>query len=156
MSNSDRSRWKLTDQTMIRVRINLLQHSECSNMTSMTQRQESLIRAKPSYRIHPALEKLKMTLSSRPPHRRTIPMDWENKCTVATKQHRCPQRHVHQPQNTNSLRDTGDNTTHMVFEGEPAINLHAKNVKVGTISNGNPRQDQVTMGRVHSPGSTNH
>ena len=46
MSNSDRSRWKLTEQTMIRVRINLMQHTQCINMTSMTQRQESLIRAK--------------------------------------------------------------------------------------------------------------
>ena len=39
----------------------------------------------------------------------------------------------------------------MVFEGEGAVKLHAKNVMVG-----NHRQDQVTMGRVHSPGSTNH
>ena len=30
---------------------------------------------------------------------------------------RCPQRHASLPQNTNSLRDTGDNTTHMVFKG---------------------------------------
>ena len=55
---------------------------------------------------------------------------------------------LHQPQNTNSLRDTGDNTTHMVFEGEPAVKLYAKNVKVETSANENPRQDQVTMGRV--------
>ena len=43
----------------------------------------------------------------------------------------------------------------MVFKFEPAVKLHAKNVKVGTGANGNPRQDQVTMGRVDSPGSTN-
>ena len=30
-----------------------------------------------------------------------------------------------QPQNTNSLRDTGDNTNHMVFEGEPAVKFRA-------------------------------
>ena len=53
-------------------------------------------------------------------------------------------------QNINSLRDMRDNTTHMVFEGEPAVKLHAKNVEVGTSANGNPRQDQVTMGRVDS------
>ena len=117
-------------------------------MTSMTQRQESLIRAKPGHRIHLALEKLK-TLSSRPPHRRTILKDWENKCIVAMKQHRGVHKDtLHQPQNNNSLRDAGDNTTHMVFEGEPSVKLHTKNVKVGTSTNGNPRQDQVTMGRV--------
>ena len=36
----------------------------------------------------------------------------------------------------------------MVFECAPAVKLHPKNVKVGTSANGNPRQDQVTMGRV--------
>ena len=45
---------------------------------------------------------------------------------------------------------------HMVFKGEPAVKLHTKNVKVATIENGNTRQDQVTIGRVDSPGSTNH
>ena len=44
----------------------------------------------------------------------------------------------------------------MVFEGELAVKLHAKNVEVGTSSDRNPRQDQVTMGRTHSPGSTHH
>ena len=63
---------------------------------------------------------------------------------------------LRQPQNTNSLRDTRDNTAHMVFEGEPAVKLHAKNIEVGTKANGNPRQDQVTMERVHSRGSNNH
>ena len=33
-----------------------------------------------------------------------------------------------QPQNTNSLRDTGNNIMHMVFEGELAVKLHAKDV----------------------------
>ena len=111
----------------------------------MTQRQESLTRAKPGHRIHLALEKLKMTFCGRPPHRRTILKDLENKCIIATQQ-----------QNIISLRDTGDNTTHMVFEGEPAFKLHEKNVKVGTSANGNHRQDQVTMLRVDSPGSNNH
>ena len=88
-------------------------------MTSMTQRQESL---------------------------RTILEAWENKCIVATKQHRGVHKDtLHQPQNTNSLRDTRDNTAHMVFEGEPAVKLHAKNVKVWTSASGNPRQDQDTM-----------
>ena len=40
--------------------------------------------------------------------------DLDNKCKVATKQHRgVHQDTLHQPQNTNYLRDTGDNTTHM-------------------------------------------
>ena len=54
-----------------------------------------------------------------------------------------------------SLRHTGNNTTHMV-EYELAVKLHAMDVEVGTSAIGNPRQDQVTMGRVHSPGSTNN
>ena len=149
MSNSDKNRWKLTDQTMIRVRINPVHHTQCSNMTSMSQRQESLIRAMPGRRIHLAFVKMKMIFNSRHPHRRTILKDWENKFIVATKQHRGVHKDtLHQPQNTNSLKDSRDNTTHMVFEGE--------NVKVGTSANGNPRQDQVTLGRVDSPVSTNH
>ena len=61
----------------------------------------------------------------------------------------------HQAQNTNSLRDTGNNPTHMVFEGELAVKLHAKDVKVGTSWDRNPRQDQVTMGSAYGPGSIN-
>ena len=55
------------------------------------------------------------------------------------------QRYPHRQashQNTNSLRDMGDNTTHKVFEGGPAVKLLTKNIQVGTIANGNPRQDQ--------------
>ena len=68
-------RWKLTEQTMIQVRINLVQHTQFSCMcirestyTSMTQRQETSIGAKPGVRIHLELEKLKKTFSSRPQH----------------------------------------------------------------------------------------
>ena len=39
---------------------------------------------------------------------------------------------------------------HMVLVGEPTVKLHVKNVKAGTSANGNPRQDQLTMGRVDS------
>ena len=120
-------------------------------MTSMTQLQESLISAKPGHRMHLALKKLKMTFSSRSPHRRTLLKVWENKCIVATKQYRGTDGRgaiiiiiiikrdkvtLHQLQNTNSLRDTGDNTTDMVFEDEPAVKLHAKNDRVGTSANG--------------------
>ena len=76
---------------------------------------------------------------------------------VATKLHRGVHKDtLHQPQNTNYLRDTIDNTPHMIFEGEPAVILHAKNIEVGTSVNGNRRQDQVTTGRVNNNGSTNH
>ena len=76
---------------------------------------------------------------------------------IATKQHRGVYKGtLQQPQNSNSLRDTGDDTMHMVFEGEPAVKFHAMNVKVGTSTNGNRRQDQVTISRVDHPGSTNH
>ena len=36
LSNSDRSRWMITEQTMIRVRIKVVQHTQCSNTTSIT------------------------------------------------------------------------------------------------------------------------
>ena len=43
----------------------------------------------------------------------------ENKCTVVTNKHRGVTKDtLHQPQNTNSLSDTRDNKTHMVFEGK--------------------------------------
>ena len=41
----------------------------------------------------------------------------------------------------------------MVFKGELAVKLHTKDVEFETRSDRNPRQNQVTMGRVHSPGS---
>ena len=37
---------------------------------------------------------------------------------------------------------------HIVFEGELAVKLHAKDVEVGTSSDRNSRQDQVTMGEL--------
>ena len=52
---------------------------------------------------------------------------------------------IHQPQNANSLRDTGNNITHKVFEGELTVTLRAKDVKVGTRVDINHRYDQVTV-----------
>ena len=141
---------------MIRVRINIVQHTQCSNMTSMTQ-QENLIRGKPGHRIHMALKKLKKTFDSRQPLRRTILKDKENKCIVATKQHRGVHKDkLHQRQNSNSLRDTGNNTTHMVFEGERMLSNFTPRMSRLGLAQMETRQDQVTMGRVHSPASTNH
>ena len=62
-------------------------------MTSMTQRRECLFRAKPGHRIHLALEKLKMTFSSRPHTEEQyqglgVQMHSSNKAIQ-----RCPQRH---------------------------------------------------------------
>ena len=52
---------------------------------------------------------------------------------------RCQRYTFHQSQNTNySLTHTGNNTTHMVFEGEVAVKLHAKDVEVATNSDKNP------------------
>ena len=45
---------------------------------------------------------------------------------------------------------------HIVFEGELALELCAKDAEVGTSSDRNPRQDQVTMRRAHNPGATNN
>ena len=96
-----------------------------------------------------------MTFSSRPPHWRVILKDLENKCMEVTKQHRGVHKDtLYQPQDTNSLRDRRDNSKCDVFECEPAVKLHAKNIEVGTSANGNPRQDKVAIGRVHRPGST--
>ena len=142
ISNSDRSRWQLTKQTMIPVRINLVQHTQCSNLTSMTQRQESLISAKPGHQIHLALEKLKMTFSSKPPYRRTVLKDCEVKWILARKKHRDVQKDtLHQPQNTNSLRDTGDNTTRMLFE-------------VRMLSHFTPRMLRSGLAQMETPGKT--
>ena len=48
-------------------------------------------------------------------------------CNEVTQ--RCPQIYICGPQNTNSLRKTGNNTTHMAFECQLAVKLHAKDVK---------------------------
>ena len=126
----------------------------------MTKRQENLLGGKSGHQIRLALEKLKMTFRSRLPHLRTILEDCYNTCLVAMKQHLGVRKDTfHKPQNTIYLRDTGDksdNTTHMVFEGEPAIKLHSQNVEVGTNTNGNTKQNQVTLWRVCSPRSANH
>ena len=41
MSNFIRSRWKLVEQTVIRIQINLVQHTKPNHTTSMTQWQET-------------------------------------------------------------------------------------------------------------------
>ena len=99
----------------------------------------------------PGAGKLKVTFSIWPTHRRTILKEWENKWIIATTWHRCVHKYrFHQPQNTNSLSDTRNDTTHMVFECELTVKLHAMDVEVGTSSNGNIKQDQVTMRRKMS------
>ena len=110
-------------------------------MTSMIQRQETLIRATSlASRATPVAREAEDDIQQQTP----TP---ENKCRIATKQHRAVQKEtLHQHRNTNSLRDAKDNTTHVVFEGELAVKLHTSNVEVGTSANGNHRQDQVTMG----------
>ena len=64
---------------------NLVQHTKPSSTTLMTQRQETLIRAKPDHKIDLTLKKLKVTFSSWPPLRRAILKDWENKWKIAMK-----------------------------------------------------------------------
>ena len=48
----------------------------------------------------------------------------------------------------------GMNTMHMVFEGELAVKLHAKDVKVGTSSDRNPQARLGHHGWTHGHGST--
>ena len=143
ISNCDRSRWKLSEQTMIRVRINLVQRAKCSNKTSRTRRQQSLIRSKPGHQIHLSLDKLKMSFRSRPPHRKTMLKDWENKCIVSTKQHRDVHEDTfHQPK-MSIFRETQMTIPRTwSLKGEPAVKLHANKIEVGTSANGNPRQDR--------------
>ena len=147
MSNSDRSRWKLTEQTMIRFELT-------------------------RYNIHSAVTRHQWhnDKNAWPPNtpgaraaeddiQHQTPTPENNTQGLEEQMHssnEATQRLLHQPQNTNSLRNTRDNTEHIFFEGEPAVILHAKNTEVGGSANENPRQDKVTMGRVHSPGSTNH
>ena len=88
MSNSDRSRWKLTEQTTIRVRINLVQDIQCRTWRWWHNDNKVWSKQKPGHWQHLALKKLLMTFSSRPLHRRTILKDCEKKWIVATKQHR--------------------------------------------------------------------
>ena len=52
----------------------------------------------------------------------------------------------HQHRNPNSLRDTGNNTTHILFEGKLAVKLHANYVEVGTSSVRIPRQTKSPLG----------
>ena len=66
MSNSCRRRYKLAEQTVNQVQINLVQHTQPSNITSMTQRQETLMWTYPGHRIHLALKQLKVTFSCWP------------------------------------------------------------------------------------------
>ena len=86
MSNSSRSRWKHAEQTVnFRVWINLVQHTQPSNIMAMTQWQETLTKTKPGHQLPLALKKLKVTFSSWPPQRRTVLKDLENKCKIAMK-----------------------------------------------------------------------
>ena len=43
----------------------------------------------------------------------------------------------------------------MVFEGDLTVKLHANDYEVGANSDRSHEQDQVTIGRVHSPESPN-
>ena len=123
MSNSDRSRWTFTEETMIRVRINLEQHTQCSNMTSMTQ-QKTMDRAKPgtehtrssrSWRWHSAADPT--------PENNTQGLKEQMHSSNETTQ-RCPQRHD-SPTSTAGLRSAGTtaglrrvNTWHVSVKGK--------------------------------------
>ena len=53
---------------------------------------------------------------------------------------------LHQPQNTNSLRDMGDNTTYMVFEGEPAVNFTPRIKRLGQVQMETPDKTKSPWG----------
>ena len=126
MSNSDRSRWKLTEQTMIRVRINLLQHTKYSNMTLMTHRPEILIRA-PSARV-PEDDIQQQTPT--PDNNTQGLREQMHSSNEATQ--RCLQRHASPSSKFQFFeRHERQHTAYMIFEGEPAVKLHAKISRLG-------------------------
>ena len=148
VSNSSRNRWKFAEQSVIWVRINLAQHTHPSNITSMTQRQDTLIRTKPGHRIHLALKNLTAM------HIQLLTPKLENKTQRLGKQMQSTKASF-----TNLkipiLWETGETiprswSSKVSF----AVKFQAKDVEVGIRSDRNPRQDNVTMGIVHSPGST--
>ena len=152
MSNSDR-RWQLTEQTMIRVQINLA-HS--SSTMSKTQWRETLIKVNSWPPNAPGTQEAKgdsQQLTPTPVNNTRGLGEQIHNCNKVTQ--RFKQNKLHQAQNKCWLRDASDNAMHMVFECF-AVELYAKDVEVGTGANGNPRQDQVNMGRVHNPGSINN
>ena len=85
MSNSGTSRWKLTEETVIRVRINLVQHTKVQphDIDDTTTRNSDRDKAWPPNTPH--LQEAEGGLSSWPPHQRTILKDWKNKCKIAMK-----------------------------------------------------------------------
>ena len=139
-------RWKLrllTVQTMHRFRIKLEQHTQSSNVTTVTQCQKTLlIMAKHGDLTHLAFKTQKVTDSSLFPHKRTTIKDLEYECIITTKQHNGVHKYkFHQPKNLNSPWDS------MCAYCQTSCQ---DDVEVGTSTNGIPRQDEVTMGRVHS------
>ena len=154
MSNSSWGSCQLAKQTMIWFRINLLQHTQPSNITTMTQRQVTLIRAhlateytwsSRSWRWHfaadPTLENNAQGLGEQMQNSNEV-TQWCPQIYVSqTSKYQFPERHGKQ-YHAYGLRRCA------------CCQTSAKNVDVGTSSDGIPRQDQVIMGRVHSPGST--
>ena len=53
---------------------------------------------------------------------------------------------LHQPQNTNYLRDTRDNTKHMVFEVVPAVKPYSTNVELGLAQMETPDKTKSLCG----------
>ena len=152
MSSSDRSRWKLTEQTMIRFRISITYTVQQHDVDDTTTRKSDQGKDLPPN--SPGAREAENDIQHRTP---TL----ENNTQGLGKQmhssndatQRCPQRHASP---TSKYQFFERHERHMVFESKLAVKPHAKNIEVGTSANGNPREDQVCMGRVHSPGSTNH
>ena len=105
----------------------------------MTQRQETLIGTKPGHRVQLALKKCEGDIQQLTPtpdnNTQGFGEQMQNSNEVTQ---RCPQIYVTPPQNTNSLGDTGNKTTQMVFECELSVKLHGKDVEVGISSDRNP------------------
>ena len=114
--NTIRHLKKRTDSDY-RVRTNLVDYTEPSHKTSIKKFWlEQSLATEYTFRSRSCM---KVRFNSWPPHRRTIRNDWENKCKIATKEHRGLHKFTfHQPQKTNYPRDAGNNTTHMIFENE--------------------------------------
>ena len=85
----------------------------------MTQRQETLIREKPWQPNTPGAREAEGDIQQQTPTQENNTQglgEQMHSSNEATQM--CTQDTFHKPENTNSLRDTRDNTMHMVFKGE--------------------------------------
>ena len=121
----------ITMQTVHRVVIDLVQHTQPSHPTSMVQMYKKLIRTNPGHTMHNALRKLKMATSSWTSHKRMV-QNLKHKSVTTTKQHGSVIKTLLTNLKTQILSETQDL---MSLKGEHVIN---------------PRTGEITVWRRHA------